>query len=212
MTENVFISIAANIDTRRLELTRLRRVMLNYARTTLETTVVRMSIPMLYALWEGFVKEACQDYIEYVEKTVTTAECLKPAILGYLWTPELRKLTGGVGFDRKHSVAHLALTSLKRPVKFKDAEKTVDTKSNLNFVVLEEIAKHLCLDISSLLGDEKHLNALVHLRNSIAHGAKPQGMYVSDFEAHAKTVLGFIEKFEKILRRSILNKSFCSLP
>jgi hypothetical protein len=89
MIDPSLAAIAENIDSRNLELTRLRRIILNYANTLLEPTVVRMSIPMVYALWEGFVKEVCQIYIEYIENSVATAECLKPAILGYLWTPRL---------------------------------------------------------------------------------------------------------------------------
>jgi hypothetical protein len=210
MAEDTLNFIAANIDSRRLELTRLRRIVLHHASSTLESTVVRMSIPMLYALWEGFVKESCQAYIEHVEVEVATAESLKPAILGYLWTPELRKLSGGVGFDKKHNIARLALTGLKKPVRFGEAERAVDTKSNLDFQVLEEIARHLCLDTASLQGERKHLDALVNLRNSIAHGAKPTGMEVSDFEQHASTVVHFMEQFEEVLRRAMHNRSFCA--
>jgi MAE_28990/MAE_18760-like HEPN len=212
MTEIVFSSIAANIDTRRLEITRLRRIIVQFSNSTLETTVVRMSIPMLYAHWEGCVKETCQIYIEYIEDAVPTAGCLKPAILGYLWTYELRKLSGGVGFDKKHSIAKLALTALGKPVCFRDAERTVDTKSNLNFDALEEISKHLCLDISSLREDKRHLDALVNLRNNIAHGANPSGLEASDFEQYASSVLKYIEKFEMVLREAILSRSFCSTP
>lgn len=208
-TENILAQITENLDRRRLEITNLRRILLTHTGKPLEGTVVNMSVPMLYAHWEGYVKEICQLYLELVEISVTTAKQLQPALLGYLWTPKLRPIMGGLSFDRRKIVAECALIDVNRPIRFADAEKAINTRSNLNFSALEAIANDLCLDISGLMPRKRHLDAIVQMRNTIAHGANPRTLGSSDFEQHATAMLGLMEDFERVVLNSIRNASFC---
>jgi len=201
-------SIAENLDQRRLELSNIRRVVLRFVGGPLESAASRMAIPMIYALWEGFVKEVCQLYIEYIEQSVSIAAHLQPAILGHMWTPELRPLTGGLNFSRKKSVAEVALAVAHAPVLFGSTEREGNTKSNLDYSVLEDIAAHLCLDISSLAGWRASLNALVHLRNNIAHGARPQGLSYKEIDDNATQTLSLMEAFEGVLSEAATNRAF----
>lgn len=90
---------------------------------------------MIYAVWEGYVKEVCQLYLQYIEKTVSRVADLDPAIIGYLWTPELRPLTGGLKFSHKTSIARLALETNSNPVVFHRAEKEINYTPTLAFYV-----------------------------------------------------------------------------
>ena len=210
MSTSLIETIAENLDQRRLEFTKLRRVLLNYSGTPIEPAVIRMGIPMIYALWEGYVKEACQLYLEYIEVHVPRIIDLQPAILGYMWTSELRRLTGGLNFARKTAIASLALGSASAPVTFHSAEKEIDTKSNLKYSVLEDIANHLCLDISALITWKAHLNALVHLRNNIAHGSRPTSLSYGDFDKYACSMVALMEAFEQVLCNAVNNRAFCN--
>jgi hypothetical protein len=98
-------------------------MILNYAEKPLEVTAVRMGIPMIYAEWEGYVREVYQLYLEHVESAVDRCKELKPALLGYLWTPVLRPLTGGLNSERKKIVAETILSCLDGSVSFSDSEK-----------------------------------------------------------------------------------------
>src|SRR5262249_35884084 len=89
-----------------------------------------------------------------------------------------------------------------------DTEKAIETKSNLNYEVLEMIASSLCLDIGGLIGWKSHLNALVHLRNNIAHGSRPTSLTFSDFDHNASTTLQLMENFEKVLVSALKEKSY----
>lgn len=200
--------IAENLDKRRSEFTKLRRMILNYAGKPLEVTAVRMGIPMIYAEWEGYVREVCQLYLEHVESAVDRCKELKPAMLGYLWTPVLRPLTGGLNTERKRILAETILSCLDGSVSFSDTEKAIDTKSNLNYEVLEMIASSFCLDIDRLVGWKSHLNALVHLRNNIAHGSRPTSLTFSDFDHNASTTLQLMESFENVLVSALITKSY----
>src|SRR5271157_1539579 len=182
LLDSVLEQMTENLDQRREELTKLRRVVLRYAGQTLESTVARMAIPIVYANWEGYVKEVCQLYLEHIEAIGLAHHHLQPAILGYLWTPLLRRLTGGLNFERKTAVAESALRSLGDPVSFANTEKAIDTRSKLNYENLESIGQSLCLDIAALAPRKRHLNLLVHLRNNIAHGSPPRSLSYADFD------------------------------
>jgi hypothetical protein len=207
----LFEAIAENLDQRRLEFTNIRRVVLKVVGGPLESAAARMAIPMIYAVWEGFVKEVCQLYLEYIEQSVHRAAHLQPAILGHMWTPELRPLTGGLNFHRKKSIAEVALAASSTPVLFRDAEREVNTKSNLSYAVLEDIADHLCLDISAMSGWRASLNALVNLRNNIAHGARPQGLSFKEIDDYAADALSLMESFETVLWEAARNRTFCTV-
>lgn len=90
-----------NLDKRRFEFTRFRRLVFAQANSPLEPTAVRMGIPMIYAEWEGYIREVCQLYLEYIETTVKSSKDLTPALLGYMWTPILKPITGGLNHDKK---------------------------------------------------------------------------------------------------------------
>lgn len=204
----VIQQITDNLDNRRFEINKLRRVLQDYIDNELESTVTNMTITMIYAQWESYVKEVCQLYLEHIESTVSYCIDLQPAILGYLWTTILRPLTGGLNFKRKTDVADKALDLIKTPVVFCKTEKAIDTKFNLKFYVLKDIAASLCLDITHLLNWEKHLDALVELRNHIAHGERPSTLRYEDFDKYASEIIQLMEDFEKILISALETKSF----
>lgn len=202
--------ISENLDKRRFEITNLQRVLLNYVGKPLESTVTRMAIPLLYANWEGYVKEVCQLYLEYIERSGTTNRELKAEMLGYLWSSFLRPLTGGISFEKKKCIAELALNSMDDIVEFSEREKYIDTKANLNFDILENLSAHLCFDVSLLTPYRHHLNALVNLRNNIAHGSFPSTMDYDIFNEYAKSILELMENFENIIIHNLVNRFFCS--
>lgn len=203
--------ITDNLDKRRLEITNLRRVLLNYVDKPLEKTAVKMAIPLLYANWEGYVREVCQLYLEFIEASGIRIRELMPGLLGYLWTSALKPLTGGLNFERKKVVAELALNSMENPVRFADSERIINTKSNLNFDILMDIATHLCLDNNAFMPRKHHLNALVHLRNNIAHGSIPNGLNYNIFEKYASSLIDLMEEFEKIIVNALDKRNFCKV-
>jgi len=202
--------ISDNLDRRRFEITNLRRVLLSYVGKPLESTVVRMAIPLLYANWEGYVKEVCQLYLEYIERSGTKNRELKADLLGYLWSSSLRPLSGGLNFEKKKAIAELALHRMDDCVKFSESERNIHTRANLNFEVLQDIADHLCFNISLLNTYKRHLNRLVNLRNNIAHGSFPSSMDYDIFNEHAESVIDLMEDFENIVIYNLDIRNFCS--
>jgi hypothetical protein len=207
--EDILQQIVDNLDGRRAEFTRLKRMVITQIDKPLESTAIRMGIPMIYAEWEGYIREVCQLYLEYIESTVKSSKELNPPLLGHMWTPLLRPLVGGLNPERKTSLAKAVISCLDGSVIFAASEKAIDTKSNLNFRVLESIASSLCLEIDSLTSWKSHLNALVDIRNNIAHGSRPTSLTLSDFERMMFNTLRLMEEFEKILISAVSSGSFC---
>ena len=170
-----------------MQFLQIRRLTLSFIGQPLEHTVVAMAIPMIYAHWEGYVKEVCQLYLEHIESTVLACSDLDPILIGYLWRPVLRPLTGGMNAQRNSTVAREVVQSLHNPILFSDAEKQIDTRSNLNFAELEKIAEQLCVDVTSLSIYRRHLNTLVHIRNHIAHGSIPSRFRLPDLSRNRMT-------------------------
>lgn len=56
-----------------------------------------------------------------------------------------------------------------------------------------------------------YLNALVHLRNNIAHGSIPSGLNYDIFEKYASSLIDLMEEFEKIIVNALDKRNFCKV-
>ncbi|KJZ41724.1 MAE_28990/MAE_18760 family HEPN-like nuclease [Pseudomonas fluorescens] len=133
-------------------------------------TVVRAGVPLLYAHWEGFVKQASQDYLSYVTSQRLTYGELASCFVVFGTKKHLSNITTSrqasinievVNFFRKCNTdrADLVLSN------------AIDTQSNLNSEVFQNIALSLGVPVNPYssyfnLIDE----SLLARRNKIAHG------------------------------------------
>lgn len=144
---------------------------LSRSSTEFNRALLRSSLALLYAHWEGFVKNACHFYLCYLSsKPLTFSELI----------PELAALT----LRAKMSEAILAKKSAIRADLIRDirdhashaariptSRDAVRTESNLSFAVLEDILTSVGCDTQryesyrDLIDDQ-----LVNSRNKIAHG------------------------------------------
>ena len=200
--------ISNNLIDRRAQFRQIERVIREFIGKTLEHTVVAMAIPMIYAHWEGYVKEICQLYLEHIEDSVENGNSLSPMLLGYLWSPTLQPLTGGTNAKRQADVAIEAIRSLHSPVEFSDSERSVNTGSNLNFEQLEKIGQQLCIDVTSLSDHRHSLNSLVHFRNNIAHGSIPNKLRFADLQSRIADTEELMKDFELQIIDALRRRAF----
>lgn len=198
-------NIATLLDERRVELTETLRVVDSVRGTVLATRACAMAVPMIYAQWEGFAKEALQLYVEYLENCDCIQQEFNESILAYAWTPSFRKLQGELTHDRKVELIQRFLGSLSEVLQFSQSEREIDTKSNLKFDVLNDMAKYLCLNIDSMRQYEKKLDTLVHRRNNIAHGARAKDLDHALVDDYKNLALQLMEGLEKVLTDAVDN-------
>ena len=131
---------------------------------------VRAAVPLLYAHWEGFVKQASTQYLEYVCRSGARFSELQNAFVFLGLKKKVSKVVESS--NKKLGVEAVAFIreSLEEIALF-DYKGAIDTGSNLSSSVLQEIICCIALDSSRYdayanLIDER----LLKRRNQIAHG------------------------------------------
>jgi len=146
--------------------------------------IIKSSILLIYAHWEGYVKNSCKHYLEYVsQKSILITELtgnfraisLKGQIKQLIDSQDGLTLSNEILFIK--SIDGEVPKRFKVGRNFKNNEKDksiVNTKDNLNYRVFNSLldvvglAKKPCIESKEIFLDEKLLNN----RNKIAHGSK----------------------------------------
>lgn len=135
----------------------------------LSRALARSCAALIYAHWEGFIKESCQCYVDYIAvRRLKFGELndglLRTALLGLA-----KRLSSG---DEAGVIA--LLDAIRRP---QDARAQiprntmVDTKSNLRYVVLCEILHSIGFTTEKFDVKSKFIDiSLCDVRNTVAHG------------------------------------------
>lgn len=166
-----------------------------------ERTLIRAGVPLLYAHWEGFIKAASLGYMEYVNnQRLTFAELSACFValgakrhLASLRTTRKTELNVAAVEFFLHSMGERANLSLAR---------AVDTESNLNSEVFENIALSVGVDPAPYrprfnLIDE----SLLRRRNRIAHG-EYLDLNGGEFRDLADEVLALIRTYKNDLENA----------
>lgn len=201
--------LAKHVDDRRDGLTHVERVSSAFPDGHILAAMANaMAIAMTYAQLEGFVKEALQLYVEYVEsQNILRSEAI-PCLVAYSWRPAFKRLMGKGSLDHRVSFAAERVAELTRPLVFSETEKRIDTQSNLKFEVLDELATMLGLNRDSLTAHKDRLNALVSKRNSIAHGSRSSAVSRSEVVKALECAREVMETIENCLHEAVDNASY----
>ena len=137
-------------------------------------TALRSGIAMLYAHWEGMIKNIATAYLSFVANQRLQYKELK----NNFWSIAIKNDLLGFDETRKSS-RHNKIIKNIRNMEDKRAnipyEDVIKTKSNLNSGVFMEIMETIGLDYSQYEGNFKLLDeVLLKMRNQIAHGEKPE--------------------------------------
>lgn len=172
-------------------------------------TLIRAGVPLLYAHWEGFVKESSQHYLRFVSsqrlKYSELASCFVVfgakkhiASITESWSAALN--IEAVNFFRSHADERADL----------NISNAIDTKSNLSPDVFTNIVKSLGLDIKSY---ETYFHfmeeSLLKRRNSIAHGERLD-LDEESFKKLSDEVIGLLRRFKTDLENAVALESYKS--
>lgn len=158
---------------RRIELQTLKtQIQVAYKSSThspLTRALARSGIALLYAHWEGYVKEACQAYVDYVAKRRLKVGELNDGLLRVVLDQLHKRSTSG------DEAARLALMEAVRTPENARAriprDTIVDTKSNLRSAVLAEILHCIGFESDTFMTKNNLIDkTLCDGRNAIAHG------------------------------------------
>lgn len=192
--------MADAVDRRREEISLIQRVVGGAQHTVLEQTASIMALPLLYAHWEGFVKEVVGEYIEFVEKQDLEPSQTHPTVFSFAMRKRLDGIKSG-SVEKMTDFATWIVGSVAGPVRFED--KSVVTRGNLSYANLKNLCDSLKIDVARLDTDKRKIDALVNRRNNIAHTGRPMKLDRKDVDEDTALVLRLIETFEAILRECV---------
>lgn len=163
--------------------------------TTQLTPLIRGGIALGYAHWEGFIKNASSIYISYIS---TKKIPIKDINDNFKTLAFLKRMNKSKSVDECITLIKDLLYGQNDPCKINNRD-VVDTKSNLNYNVLEDILKLLGLEISHFKGKENFLNKkLVEPRNDIAHGTYRE-VDIADYEIIHSTIIPLMDHFKSTI-------------
>lgn len=196
----------------------------NLLRSDNNVPVVKTLIVMLYAHFEGFFKDCLECYIKYINSTnLTLSNFIDTVITASLSREymafedsnrkckELTSVPPAEEFLHKyHRRRELTkkFTSNYLNKKIRIDEKIINTKSNLDYGVLQENLYILGFDYNYFMDKQNNITKLVRLRNSVAHGSQREPIDFSEFEKIEEDILGIMEEMIKYLYRFCLEERY----
>jgi hypothetical protein len=200
----------AGIAWRRVELQALKAAISEAERKSagspLSRALARGGIALLYAHWEGYVKDSCTAYVEFVAKRRLRCDELCDGFLrAFLESLGKRILTGDedamltlVDAIRKPDGARARVPKLTM----------VDTKSNLRFEVLTTLLDKIGFSAERFSTKGKLIDvALCDRRNSIAHG-REDFPAPGDFAELFTEVIDMMEEIRDIIMSGARLKAY----
>ena len=177
--------ISKDIDWRMSELGSLKTIPIRYKLLSHHTEmIIKYTIPSIYALWEGFVKNSFKCYITKINSLNLSINNVHMNLVvhGMTSVPKLRLENARNSFKIKKEFTETYLSIISQPFQITDV---IPTRSNVNFETINEILLIFNLDELPKSFD-KPLEKLVNFRNSIAHGEISIPIKLTDVELFTK--------------------------
>ncbi len=135
-----------------------------------QSTLIRAGVPLLYAHWEGFVKNSTKSYILFVEGQRLKYEELASSFVVFGAKKHIRSLTESSRTSVNIAAVEFFLVKMSERANF-SSDLLVNTKANLNSEVFENIILSVGIDPQPYQAKYNLIDAsLLNHRNKIAHG------------------------------------------
>lgn len=186
--------------------------------------VVKTLIVMLYAHFEGFFKDCLECYIRYINSTELSLNRFSDSIITASLNREYaafenknRKCKELTSVPPAEEFLHKFHRRMELTQKFSSDylnrkiridEKIINTKSNLDYGVVQENMYILGLDYNYFLNKQNAIIKLVRLRNSVAHGSQREPIEFVEFEKIEKDIFEVMEDVIKYLFQFCLEERY----
>jgi len=170
--------------------------------------LIRCATALLYAHWEGFIKNASEAYLYFVSCRKLPCSQLNKAFVALTIRSKLVELESSTISEKHNNLVDFLLNDLNSTAHL-PFRGIIKTKSNLNSTQFKNIVFTLGLDYSLYELKEHLLDAqLLAWRNNIAHG---QELYPkeSDFDTLFREVLQMIREFKDQIANAASLKLYC---
>lgn len=180
----------------------IRRAEAESANSPLARALNRSGVALLYAHWEGFVKEACEAYLQMVANRRLRYSELSDSFVVTSAIGILKRLESGDATARE---ALLDIVRKPDDARARVPRKgTINTRSNLRFEVLVVLCERLGLPDSSFRTRQQLIDrSLCDQRNEIAHGR----LYFPDASSYSGLKDRVLEMLETMRDEIVIHAS-----
>ena len=173
---------------RRKELTMIMTT-IKSSRPNLLNANIRIGVVILYAHWEGFIKNAAENYLIYVAGKKLQYDELENNFIALSLKTKLKEFES----TNKNTVHTQLIDFLLGNLKIKanlPTENIIKTQSNLNSNILKEILSILGIDYRQCELKDKYIDSqLLKIRNSVAHGQNPDITEIDFYELYSEITI-----------------------
>lgn len=165
--ELLIAEIQEDINWRVAEISNIKTIPLRYRMSdSHKKTIISYSIPSLYSIWEGYVKNSFQLLTSYLNKLEIQPNQVHINILTHAIENECK-----LGNERKHfdKKVDLVISTINIYDSTLNIKQGIPTESNVNFKVINKILERFNIKELDVKYD-KPLDRLLLFRNKIAHG------------------------------------------
>lgn len=192
------------------EITFLKSIFLKHSGHE-SAALIRAAVPILYAHWEGFVKNSAQWYLSYVRYQELKYNELKSCFTAFGIKNALNTIRQSKKANINIEAIEFIRAKLNEKTKF-SVENSINTESNLNSEVFENIALSIGLDPSSYSSKYQLIDSsLLRRRNEIAHG-QFLDIEAKDCETLADETLTLIRGFKNDIENAASLNAFKIKP
>lgn len=174
-----------------------------------QRAVLRGSLAVLYAHWEGFVKQSVFLYMNFVDGQCLSANQLNEAIVAFVFRNKLGKFhSEGLGPDHINIIRDLRNQEANR-LKFPRSSRDIDTMSNLSSKRFKTLINFIPFTMPSKYDDTLSLidTDLVLPRNAISHG-NDNSVTVDEWETIRDMILDVISYIGDEVLNAAINEEY----
>lgn len=201
---NLTDKVVEDFSWRRKELTLLKNK-IPREKNSLQSALIRATVPLLYAHWEGFVKVNMSYYLEYVSNKYLKNSELKTSFVALSLQSKLGDLNNS-SFSNRTKIIDFILNDLEKQSKI-PRKNIINTKSNLSYNVLQEILFILDLEDNHIESQKELINDLVNERNYIAHGEHTL-IDFDTFENFYNDIIALMEYLRTIIENNAILEKY----
>ena len=165
----------------------------------------RMSVPMIYAHWEGYVVSSLKLLLGHLNSLKLSPSKVPTNLIVLGLGDKYRSLSGKQSFDQRIVFTDNFKEIFQKAIRFK---KNIDTRSNLNGNILEELCNIFGFNFDVFKELTADIDRIVMLRNKIAHG---ENAIIPNSENIVKYILSISQATDLLLaeiERFLSNEKF----
>lgn len=197
--------IQSDITWRISEISNIRTIPLRYNLLDgHKQTLIVYSIPSLYSIWEGFVRNTFQLLTSFLNNLNIKSNLVHINLLTHAIDNNCKLSNERKHFDKKINLVKSTIGIYNSNL---DIKQGLPTESNIKYKVINQIL--LCFNITPLsLNYEKPLNRLLLFRNKIAHGENSIKVTKQDVESFSLLIQNLMYDILLMIEKYIQNEDY----